>query len=977
MSPRSRVAAACLTCCLACLAFLSKPVAAEPAAGEQLPTDPALVKGELDNGLRYIVRKHANPPGRATVWIHIHSGARNETDRQQGIAHYLEHMAFNGSANFEPGSLVPFFQSLGMQFGRDQNAFTNFGQTTYQLTLPNVEPATLDKAFTFFADVVHRLSLSPVEIENERGIIQEERRRGLSARQRVSDYIRPRLYPGSVLGTRNVIGQEETIAQLNQDDFKAYYGKWYGASNATVMVVADEEPDKIIALIKDKFGTAAKQPRPTPQDVNVKSYEKSFAIVASDPELRSEEVSITRIEPARPVATTVEQYRADLVRSMGSSALNRRFSDKVAAGGTPYTSGSAQARNQPDTIYEVELSARASRGNWQTAMDAAATELLRARKFGFTEREIEDVKKEMISGAEWAVQTEESATASALISRLNAGVGSGAPIMSPQQRLDLLNRLLPTITGKEISEAFAKEFQFDAFAVVATLPASGSLPSESELLNAAAKSLAIEPEQEAEVARATELMKQLPTPGTVAGGEEHAATKVWSGWLSNNVRVHYRYMDKNKNDATVQISLLGGELFETADNRGVTSAAQLAWGRPATKGLSSTDIRELMVGKKVNVRGGGMFGGGGRRGGGGGGGGGRDAINLTISGSPDEFETGFQLAYLLLTEPKIEPAAFKNYQTTSREMLQETLKNPAAVGARLAGAAPYPDDEPRVKPLDVEEIDKLTVEAAQAWLDKLIATSPIEVTIVGDVPQEKVLTLAAKYLGALPSRPKVETGMFADLRKLKRPAGPRVVEQTIETPTKQAFVFSGFYGADEANRNDVRLLSMATRILSTRMVKEVREDAQLVYSIGASSRPGSTFPGFGIVSAAAPTDPSKAQPLVAKLAEMYDAFAKEGPTEEELAVAKKQFANTLDEQMKEPGYWLGRISNMTYRGVNLDEILADPQAYQSMTPEQVKQAFAKYWAKENSVVVIVKPSTGANQTSALPRETETAAAAGN
>ncbi|MCS7032466.1 MAG: insulinase family protein, partial [Phycisphaerae bacterium] len=143
---------------------------------EPLPTDPALVIGELENGLRYVIRRHANPPGRAAVWMHIHSGSLNETEQQRGLAHYLEHLAFNGSENFPPGSVVPFFQSLGMTFGRDQNAFTSFEQTTYQLSLPSVEPEVLRKGLTFFADVLYRLTLSPTEIEAERQIIQEERR---------------------------------------------------------------------------------------------------------------------------------------------------------------------------------------------------------------------------------------------------------------------------------------------------------------------------------------------------------------------------------------------------------------------------------------------------------------------------------------------------------------------------------------------------------------------------------------------------------------------------------------------------------------------------------------------------------------------------------------------------------------------------------------------------------------------------------
>src|SRR5258708_4419746 len=167
-----------------------------PASAQPLPSDPSLVTGQLDNGLRYIIQQHAIPPGRATVWLHMHSGSLNETEHQRGIAHYTEHMAFNGSEHFKPGTLVPFFESLGMTFGRDQNAFTNMEQTTYQLALPKADPDTLAKGMTFFSDVLFRLSLIPKEIDDERQIIQEERRRGLSGRQRTGFYITEHLTPG-------------------------------------------------------------------------------------------------------------------------------------------------------------------------------------------------------------------------------------------------------------------------------------------------------------------------------------------------------------------------------------------------------------------------------------------------------------------------------------------------------------------------------------------------------------------------------------------------------------------------------------------------------------------------------------------------------------------------------------------------------------------------------------------------------------
>src|SRR5262249_9886076 len=205
------------------------------AHAQALPSDPTLVTGELDNGLRYVVKSHAIPPGRAVMWIHMHTGSLNETDRQRGIAHYLEHMAFNGSQNFPPGSVVPFFQSIGLQFGRDQNAFTNMQETSFQLSLPANDKETIGKGFQFFSDVVGRLSLIPKEIDAERQIIQEERRRSLGANERTNRYVMERIAPGSIYGQRLTIGTEQTINGVNEKDFRDYYGKWYGPSSATLI----------------------------------------------------------------------------------------------------------------------------------------------------------------------------------------------------------------------------------------------------------------------------------------------------------------------------------------------------------------------------------------------------------------------------------------------------------------------------------------------------------------------------------------------------------------------------------------------------------------------------------------------------------------------------------------------------------------------------------------------------------------------
>lgn len=924
-----------------------------------LPTDPAVVSGQLDNGLRYLVRRHAVPPGRATVWLHIHSGSLNETDPQRGIAHYLEHMAFNGSENFKPGSLIPFFESLGMQFGRDQNAFTNMEQTTYQLSLPKTDAETLGKGFLFFADVLFRLSLTAEEIDAERQIILEERRRGLSGRQRTGDYVMERIAPGSLFGQRDTIGTEETVKTVKRQDFLDYYGTWYTASNATLMVVADAEPAEVIKAIKDRFGAAPKKGRPAGRSPGVKATEKSFGIVATDAELTADQVQVVRLEPARPPTLTVGQLRDDLVLRMGVSALNRRLERKVEAGGTSYQSGRVSAGNEGNLLYSADVTGRAAPGKWKAALAELALEVQRARAFGFTDRELEAVRAQMLSGAERAVETEATVPAGTLVRGLNAAVTAGEPVLSAAQTLELLGKLLPSIKGEEVAKRFAREFDFASAVFVAVLPAGAGAPTEAQLVEAGTAALAVKPEKEAETAGATELMKELPKAGEVKDVEEHAASRVVSAWLPNGVRLRYRFMDERKNDVTVTITLPGGELLEGAETRGLTQAAQVAWSHPATKGLTSAEIRDLMTGKKVNVNSG--AGGGGRGGRGGRGGGATGApgtISLTVSGSPEDLESGLQLAHLLLTQPRVEAATFEQFRETMRQIIAETEKSASQLGARLAGALPFPEDEPRTRPLTAADLDRLTLAAAQAWIEKLVKESPVEVAIVGDLPKERAMELAARYLGSIPPRERISAKSLSAVRAIKRPAGPRVVEREIDSPTPQAFVFSGFYGANQSDAADARCLGVAARILSTRMSARIREKEQLVYSIGASSRAAFVYPGFGVFAAGAPTEPAKAARLAEVIAEMYAEFGKTGPTEEEMDTALKQMANTFAEQLKEPSYWSARLQALTWQGLSLDDLVGEPAAVAALTAKQVHEAFSKYCDPKNAIVVVVKPAGG-------------------
>jgi zinc protease len=927
----------CALYVLLLVALLGGGAAAAPP--EALPQDPTLVHGQLQNGLRYLLKRHGNPEGRISLWLHVSSGSLNETEAQRGIAHYLEHMAFNGSKNFAPGSVVHFFQSLGLSFGRDQNAFTSFDQTTYQLALPDTREETVQKGLLFLSDVALRLSLLPAEIESERQVILEEKRTRAGARQRVQEVMLEQLAPGSLFGRRLPIGTEETILAVQEKDFRAYYGTWYVPSNMTVLAVGDCDMGPVAEAIRKAFADGPKAPRPKDQDVGVKPYTETRGIVVSDPELTGAEVAITRVEAPRGPTLTVDDFRRDLVEQMGTWIFNRRAEAALAAGGVAFLGANASIQESAGVLRTVDVTANGQPERWKDVLGDLARALQQARKFGFTEREVKDARKALQAQGEQQARAEATLPARALLFRMNAAVAANEPVLAGWQRRDLLARLLPQVTAEQVSQAFAAAFDPTHVAFVLQVPAGDGVPTEAALVAAGRAALAAEVEKPAESARAEALLAAPPEPGKIAEQGVDEASGVWSATFVNGVRAHHLKNDQQKNDVTVVITLAGGEIEEDAKNRGVTDAASLAWSDPATSTLSSTEIRDLMTGKRVRVGGGSQH----------------DTLTLTVSGDPADLETGLQLAWLLLTDPRVEPAGLERWKTSRIQRIRGGRVRARNVMRDAMDETFYPGVA-SMQPLTEGDVERQDAAAATAWLRRLVARSPIEVAVVGDLDLGIARDLLLRYVGSLPVRARIGADTLEGLRKVERPKGPLQVRREVETQTPQAVVMDGFFGADRKDRADVRRLNLAARILSTRMIDVIREQKQLVYSIGAMSRPSDAYPGFGMFAAQAPTDPAKAEALGTALEEMYVAFEEGGPTEDELKTAKKQVANTLDEVMRTPGFWLEQLADLDYRGTRLADVLEMPAAYQAITAAEVRETFGRYHVPEARFRLEVVPA---------------------
>jgi zinc protease len=913
-----------------------------PLSARPLPADSRILTGRLDNGVTWMYRQHDNPPGKMALMIHIDAGSLNETDQQRGLAHFMEHMMFNGSENMPPGKLIPYFESIGMEFGADLNAFTGFDQTAYMLFLPDTETEGVDKALMVLSDYAFRALLLNEEIDKERGVILAEARTGKSANQRMRDELWPELYEGSRFAERLPIGKEEIIADAPRSEFVDFYRTWYRPENITVLLVGDAKANGIIPFVEKWFKQYKPQvPARKPMGPEFKPFTKQRAMVVTDPEMSRCDVQMTNIRPGRPPTTTVEQWRVELVEEIGTWIIGRRYRERVDKGEANYRNARASVRDFYQDAVLVGANASGEPADWGRMIEELVVEVNRVREYGFTERELELAKKEILADAERAVRTEPTRDARRVLFGMLSAVNEREPVLSAQQRLDLYAELLPTIHLSEVNETFKEHFRPGTFAYVIEMPEKEgvAVPPRDEVLAAARTSWgrSVTPIQEA--ARPTELLASLPAPGKVVESTMDKDLGITSAWLANGVRVHHRFMDYKQDTVMVSIALAGGGIEETEANAGITTVAALAVNEPATSQLTSTNIRDIMTGKNIQV---GSGGGGGRRGRGGGGlRQGEDTLKINVQGSPKDLETGLQLAHALLTDGKIEESAFKNWKLRTLQQLERMQSMPRfkameAVADLLSGG------DPRRRFATADDVNRQSAAEAQAWYDRLCRKAPIEVAVVGEIKLDQAMPLIERYLGSLPARDR-SAKHLDKLRRLARPTGPLARHLEVETITPQGMALAGFVAAEGRNAHDRRALTLASQILSTRLVKHIREDRGLVYSIRARYQPSWIYEDSAQFSAGAPCDPANARMVAEEIHRLFEEFATNGPTDGELSNAKKQVANNLDTGMKEPSYWWRILQYHDLHGRDLAEEKIEREAYESYTAGQVRGVFQKYY----------------------------------
>lgn len=905
---------------------------------KKLPVAQSLQQGTLGNGLSYIIKENKSPAGKVEMYLHVNSGSLDEEDNEQGVAHFLEHMAFHGSKNFPAGSLIKYFESLGLTFGKHENAFTSFDQTTYTLSLPNVTETTLDKSLLCLSDFAFRLNLDLVEINKERGVIQEEQRARSNVTQRIFKKVLPELFPGSRIAQRMPTGKIDIIKDAARQRFVDYYKKWYHPQNCTLIIVGDINASHMETIINKHFKDwPQKKKIPVHLKHGIKPYLRTRALVVRDKDLIEATVDLTSVKKLVPV-TMVSDYRNQLIAQISDWIVNRRLINLVKTEKAQFQSASISQSSLLNVCQYISASASGPGEKWASMLNQLVHEIKRVRVHGFHQQEVDDAVKTIISTAERALSTETTKKSKEIIQELNNAIAIKTLPMSAQQELDLLNKLTEGITLLEINSSFTKAYSAFNRLIILKIPDKDGLriPTQEQLLKLVTKAENRSVEQLKIKERPKSLLSRKLKVGKVTSQTLDSETGVTSITLQNKAIFHHKYSPLDKDNVIIQIKFAGGKVEETQDNHGITNIAVLPLMQPATSRLSAIDIDSIMTGKKVRVNGYADD----------------DSININITGSRKDLEDGLSLANLLITDAKIEKSVFN---LVKLKLQQEIEKKKFNVNMQLLDTMQrlVAGNDPRFISLSEKELKSLNIKESQFWLKRIFSTAPVEASIVGDISLEDTVKLMSKYLGSLPER-----SSFEHLKKLRRidiVREPQDKIVTVNTKTPKTLVLVAWRGPDYASRAEYQQMRMAAQIISSRLHKTIREERQLTYSVSCFAQAIPGFTNRGMVMSYFTSKKTHAREAAALCKKEMLKFAKEGPSQTELNTVQKQFKTNITALLERPSFWAAYLADLNYHNKSLKDIHKLLETYLAHTSQDIHDTTRKYFTQENSLMILVQP----------------------
>jgi len=907
----------------------------------RIPRDPAIVSGVLPNGLQYFIRRNTRPEGRAELRLVVNAGSVLEDDDQLGLAHFVEHMAFNGSRHFAKQELIHYLESIGMRFGADLNAYTSFDQTVYQLQVPTDSAGRMDTAFQILEDWAHGINFEGVEVERERGVVVREWRGRRGADARIQDAQWPVIFGGSRYADRLPIGTVASLQAADSTRLVRFYRDWYRPDLMAVVAVGDFDPAAVEALIRSHFSGLAMPPSPRPRATfPVSPAAAPRAAIVTDPEALQTSVGVLTILPLRD-DRSVAAWRLELIEQILARALNTRLGEISQQADAPFLAagggrGSLVATADAWSINILVQDDAAAQG-----LQATLAEVERVRRFGITEGELDRARADMLRGLEQLdaerAQQPSSGFAGALVNHFL----SGQPVPAIEWRYATAQQLLPAITLAE-ANAVAREGTMPGTPIVlvgAPESADSLLPSEAELLDIFATVRGQTLVAYTETVDHDPLVPDPPTPGRVVRASVDSALNLHDWTLSNGVRVLVKPTDFKDEQILMSATSPGG-LSRSEDPASLSSQFASAVASQGGVGrFSAVDLEKALAGKSVELY---------------------PSIGLTEEGlggqvAPRELETLLELVWLYFTAPRADTAAFQAFTQQVRAFTQNRGVSPEVVFQDSLQATMW-QHHPLSAPFTPDRLGELELSRSLAFYrDRFADAGDFTFTFVGNVDPAVLQPLVARWLGALPATGRDDAWRDLGMRK---PDGVvrREVRRGIEPVSQTSIIFHGPMTWSRAERF---ALDATREVLNFRLREALRESLGGTYGVGVSAGaqriplPEYTF------SIQFSADPVRIDSLTTVVFEELERLAESGATPDEVARITETRRREREVALRENGFWLSLIESTAREGEFLAEALAEQERLiRSLTPELVRAAARRYLDRSRYLHVTLYPESG-------------------
>jgi len=930
----------------AAAALLSAQTAPAPASAiglqDVIPFDAAVHTTTLPNGLTYFVRQNARPAKRVSLRLAVKAGSLHEADDQQGLAHLIEHMAFNGSAHFKPGELVSYFESIGARLGPHVNAYTSFDETVYMLDVPTDKPEAVEKAITALADFAGGLSLTQQEVDKERGVVIEEWRGGLGASSRVRDKQLPILFHESRYAQRLPIGKPDIIRSAPVARLRALYDTWYRPDRMAVIAVGDLELAQIEQWITAAFGSlAARAPAAPEPDHTVPLHKEPLVSVVSDSELTRSSVSIERKRP-REGDQRVADYRRDLIQRTIEHMMDERLGELARKPDARFLGAGVSGGRLSRDVATFSMGAAVQDGTLEDGIGVLAAEAKRVREFGFGANEMERAKKWMAAFYERAYTERDKTESTQFAREYVSHFLNDEPSPGIEYEYRLVQQVLPAITANDASALGKALLADDSRVILAVSPQKTGIriPTETELQAAltAAGAGPVAAWDDGGAARA--LMERAPVAGALASRRMREDLGITIVRFANGVEAWLKPTDFKNDQVLFTLVAPGGSSLAAPADFAEASLATSYVDFAGAGGLSATDLEKALTGKLVSAS---------------------PFVTLSTHGvqgsaAPAQLETALQLLYQEVTRPGDDAASFALLKRQLEAMVANRGRAPAQVfGEKLAQV--NSSDHYTAQPLTPERVAGLSRDKMTAFYrERFGNAADFTFFMVGAFKVDEALPLLAQYVGTLPSTGQ-RRSQFRDVALRFPDTSQRVTVEQGREPRGQTVI--SFFADPAADPVVQESVSAATTVLDIALRDILREDLGQTYTVSVNLSQSLPQRGGGHIRVRFGAAPDNLETMTVRVLQEVKRLQAEGPSEDLTNRAKESARRSYETALKQNDYWLRRLQSINLLGGDPVEILTRGARIDGVTRQGLREVFTRCFPADRTTIVTLVPAPAA------------------